>query len=148
MEEYPCKVRVVADAAIDQGHADASAGVIRLPRDFSVHCSRCVIERRQLPVRADVYDVCLIRQVHNTGTVENSDHAVDERQLTHDFQNVAYEATDEAEQSTAIGLRSGLCSGRILHDHLHRLGGIISPQFGRDLGIIGIAECDRHQQAS
>ena len=124
--------------------------VIRLPRHLRVHRGRCVIERCQLPVRADVHDVRLVRQIHDTGTVHQGDHAIDERQLTHDVQEITYDATHQAEQPAAIGLGSDLCSGlgsrRILHDYLYRLGGVIPTQFGRNLGVIGIAECDRHQQ--
>ncbi len=140
------QVRVIVDPAVDQGHADARANVIRLPRHFCVHRGRRIVERRQLPVRADIYDVRLVREVHDTGTVHQSDHAIDERQLPHDVQKIAYDAIQQAEQPTTTGLRSGLRSGRILHDHLYRLGGVISTQFRRNLGVIGVAECDRHQQ--
>ena len=116
--------------AVDQGHADAGAGVTRLPRDFRVNRRRRNIEGGQRPVRADVNDIRLIREVHDAGAIYQSYNAVDQRQLAHDVQEIAYHAIHQPEQPAATGLGSGLGSRRILHDYLHRLAGVISLQFG------------------
>ena len=99
---------------------------------FPYIVNSCTITRRmvrllwterwcQWPVLADVYDTRLIRQAHDAVAVEQSDDAIDQRQLPQDrapkLQNVVGHATDEAEQSAAIQLRAG----GVLHNHLRLL---------------------------
>jgi len=70
-------------------------------------------------VHANVQDIRLIRERLDTITIEQSNYAIDEWQTVPKacpkFQDIIYKAAHKTEQSAAVHL----CSGRILHDHLH-----------------------------
>ena len=128
------QICMIAHAAIDQRHSDAGPGKVRLPREICIHRRRGAVERRKhRPILADVYDVWVVRQVHNAIAIKQRDDAVDQRQLSENrstqLQDIVHQAADKTEQSATVHLRSR----RVLHDDLYLLGRLIAAQFRRYL---------------
>jgi len=116
------QIRMIADPAVDQRDSNASAGIVRLPREGCVDGNGGIAERwRQGPVAADVDDIRLVREAQDPIAIELSDDAVNQRQGPKDrapeFHDITYQTIDEAEERAAIHLRSW----GILHDYLYLL---------------------------
>src|ERR1700692_1521437 len=95
------QIRMAADAAVNHRDSNAGAGVARLPGRERIHRWRSIAEsRRKWPVQADVYDIRLVREVHDAVAIKHRNQTIDQGQLRQDraakFQNIV----DQAPQQT------------------------------------------------
>src|ERR1700675_213827 len=116
------QIGMAVHSTVDQSNANATAGVPGLPRRESVYRRRCIAQGPAVTaIQADVYDVRLVREADNAVAVQHRDQAVDQRQASQDLasqlQDVVYQTTQQAKQSTAIHLGSR----SVLHNDLSLL---------------------------